>query len=433
MARGLTGVLAVLLLAVALFLANLNAVLGILLIAALLLFVALLAFGTEVVGIAMLTLCMALAPLDDVRPGGLDFITFSDLFLGLGFLLLAPTVVARHARIPKDYALGAMVLITASMVASALGPDVTTSVFVMMRLLIAAILLPTLFAWWRPEVRVIDNLARAYVVGQLFSLAIALLSGPEFSHRYKGLSTHVNYFGHTGLLALALCIYLFHRAKPANRWIVMGAAFLCGISIILSGSRAATLVAILLIVLYPVVERSAAKGYLVLLLGGIAVPLGSWALTLTGQNSPISRILGGDDTTAVSDQTRTEKLHESFDRWLADPIIGNGFSNAPLEAHNIYLQVAVVSGVIGLAGFLIIFWSLVRPLFDSDNPLHRLCYAALAYAGIGMLTNSLWDRFTWVVLALGFLATLPYEHAEPPPPEPEPGRRRLMIDPGMRF
>ena len=56
-----------------------------------------------------------------MRPGGLDFITFSDLFLGLGFMLLAPTIIGRHARVPKDYALGAMILIVASFLASAFG------------------------------------------------------------------------------------------------------------------------------------------------------------------------------------------------------------------------------------------------------------------------------------------------------------------------
>ena len=432
MGKGLASALALPLLAAMLFLANLNTTLGILLIPVMGMVVALLAFGTEKVGIAMLVVCVALAPLDNVRPGGVDFITASDLFLGLGFLLLAPAVISRHARVPKVYALGALVLIVASVLASILGPDPTTSVAVMLRLLVAAIFLPTIFAWWQPSMRVIDALARAYVFGQIVSLAAAILSGPEFSNRYKGLSTHVNYFGQTGLLAFALCIYLFHRAKRGNRWMVVVAAALCGYSIILSGSRAAAIVALMLGLLYPAIERSAAKAFVILLVAGVSVPLASYVLGSAGDDSPFSRFLG-DRTTSVSDQERTQSLNQSLDRWLADPILGNGFSNAPLEAHNIYLQVAVVSGVIGVAGFLMIFWSLVRPLFDTDNPLHRLCYTTLAYAAIGMLTNSLWDRFTWIVLALAFLANLPYQRERPEPePEPEPQRPRLMFAPGTR-
>lgn len=422
-----------------LFLANLNTVLGILLIGALVMFVALLAFGTEKLGIAMIFVCVGLAPLDNVRPGGVDFITASDLFLGLGLFLLAPVIIGRHARVPKDYALGAMVLIVASLLASAFGPDPTVSVFVMMRLLVAAIFLPTIFAWWQPSLKVIDWLAGAYIFGQLVSLAFAILSGPEFSNRYSGLSTHVNYFGQTGVLAFALCIYLFHRVKPGSRWLVILAAGLCAYSVVLSGSRAAAIVTVLLVLLYPVVERSAVKGVVVLLMTALAVPIASYALGLTGDNSPFSRFFG-DKSTSVSDSERTESLNAGIDRWLAEPILGNGFSNAPLEAHNIYLQVAVVSGVIGLAGFLIIFWSLVRPLFDShDNPLRRLCYATLGYAAIGMLTNSLWDRFTWVVLAMAFLANLNYTRPQPEPvADPEasgavPLRPRLMTDPRLRF
>lgn len=421
-----------------LFLANLNPVLGFLGIGASLLGLVLLAFGTEGVGIAMIFVCVALAPLDNVRPGGLDFITFSDLFLGLGFALLAPTIIGRHARVPKDYALGAMILIVASFLASAFGPDPTMSVFVMMRLLVAAIFLPTIFAWWQPSIRVIDWLAGAYIFGQIVSLAFALLSGPEFSNRYSGLSTHVNYFGQTGMLAFALCIYLFHHVRSGSRWIVVVAAGLCAYSVVLSGSRAAAIVVIVLVLLYPIVERSAVKGVVVLLMTALAVPVASYALGLTGDNSPFSRFLG-DKSTSVSDAERTESLNAGIDRWLAEPILGNGFSNAPLEAHNIYLQVAVVSGVIGLVGFLIIFWSLVRPLFDTnDNPLRRLCYATLGYAGIGMLTNSLWDRFTWIVLAMAFLANLNYVREQhEPEPEPTTGavplRPRLMTDPRLRF
>ncbi len=433
MGKGVASALALPVLAGMLFLANLNTVLGILLIGFLVMFVALLAFGSEKVGALMIFVCVLLAPLDNLRPGGVEFITFSDLFLGLGFVLLAPTIIGRHARVPKDYALGAMVLVTASLLASAFSPDPLLSVFVMMRLVVAAVFLPSIFAWWQPSIRIIDKLVWAYVIGQVVNLAAAILSGPEFSNRYKGLSTHVNYFGHTGMLAAALCIYLFHRVKPGNRWIVVIAGILCGYSVILSGSRAAAIVTIILVLLYPAIERSVAKGFVIVMVAALAVPLASYALGMAGSDSPFSRFLG-DSTTTVSDQERQQSLSSSLDRWLAQPILGNGYSNAPLEAHNIYLQVAVVSGVIGVAGFLFIFWSLVRPLFDTGNPLHRLCYPALGYAGIGMLTNSLWDRFTWVVLAIGFLANLAYEREEPEPePEPEPARPRLMFAPDTRF
>jgi hypothetical protein len=39
-----------------------------------------------------------------------------------------------------------------------------------------------------------------------------------------------------------------------------------------------------------------------------------------------------------------------------------------------------------------------------SGPLHRLGYVALGYAAIGLLTNSLWDRFVWMGLSLSVLA-----------------------------
>lgn len=367
--------------------------------------VALVVLGPERAGTASMVLGLFLAPMDDVRPVGL--VTFSDIFIAVGFLALLPTLLQRKAELPKLYLAGALVVLTASMLASALGPDPVSSLMVMLRLVAAAIILPTLMAWWRPHLRVLDVMAAAYVAGQLVSLGYALLDGPFVNNRYAGLSTHVNYFGQSGLLAFALCMHLFHRTTGVLRYVVLGAAALCGWSVLLSGSRAAAIAVVLLVVLYPLLERNALTAGAVLMLGVLAVPLANWALGRVGKDSPLSR-LTGDATTSYSDNSREQKLTESIDRWIANPILGDGYSNAPLEAHNIYLQVAVVSGVIGLIGFLMILWGVTRPLFDIDHPARRLCYAAVGYAALGMLTNSLWDRFTWAVLMLGFVANFAY-------------------------
>lgn len=363
--------------------------------------------GVERAGTAAVLLGLLLAPMDALRPGAGAFVTFSDGLVGLGFLLLVPTMIHRHARLPTMYAGGALIVLTASMLASLLGPAPLPSLIIMLRIVVAAIILPTAMAWWRPRLQVLDLLAAAYVGGQIVSLGYALVSGPEVNNRYDGLSTHVNYFGQSGALAFALCLHLFHRTTGVLRFAVLGAAALCGWSVALSGSRAATIVVAMLIVIYPLVERNTLTGGAVVLFGALAVPLASWALGSVGESSPLSRLLG-DSTTSYSDNTRQQKLTESLDRWLASPVLGDGFSNAPLEAHNIYLQVAVVSGAIGLVGFLMILWSVTRPLFNLGNPAHRLCYPALGYAALGMLTNSLWDRFTWTVLMLGFLANFAY-------------------------
>lgn len=410
-----------------LFIANQQPVLGFVFAGAIAGLLILLAVGIERGGTTLVVIGFVLAPMDNLRPIGV--VTFSDLFIALGFLLLIPSMIHRHARVPSTYGIGAFILLAVGLLASMLGPDPALSVLVMMRLVAAAIVLPILFVWWQPSIRVIDAMAKGYVFGALISLAYALLSGPQVNGRYIGLSTHVNYFGHTALLAVALCLYLMHRVKPSRRWIVLVSAGLLGWSVLLSGSRAAALVLVVMLILYPLIERSALTSTVILLGGGAALPLVSWALTQFGEDSPISRLLG-NNTTESSDDSRLQGLEESFERWLENPLIGNGFSNAPLQAHNIYLQVAVVVGALGLVGFLMIGWSILKVVFNVHHPLHRLGYAALAYAGIGMLTNSLWDRFTWTVLALAMLAnyTSYAEQQRPPTLEPvepiEPVRPR---------
>lgn len=408
------------LLAVMLFLANLNPALGFIAIGATALIVTFLILGLERGATAALVLGMLLAPLDNLRPIGV--VNFSDAFIALGFLLLIPTMMHRHARVPPIYGIGAFILLFSGLVASLLGPDPGLSVMVMMRLVAAAVILPMLFAWWQPSIRVIDAMAIAYVLGQLVSLAFGLLDGPQANNRYVGLGTHVNYFGHTGLLAFALCFYLLHRVRPGRKWLVLGAAGLCAWSVLLSGSRAAMIVLAIIVVIYPLIERSAVTSSVILLGGGIAIPAVTWILGQLDEDSPIARILG-DKTTSSSDESRVQGLEESFERWLAHPLIGSGFSDAPLQAHNIYLQVAVVIGAVGLMGFLMIGWSTIRPVFNISHPLHRLGYTALAYAAIGMLTNSLWDRFTWTVLALAFLANFPYTDDREAEPVEEPAVR----------
>lgn len=415
--RQFVSALTPLLLAVMLFLANLNPVLGFICIGLTALIVIFLILGLERGATAALVVGMLLAPLDNLRPIGV--VNFSDAFIALGFLLLVPTMLHRHTRVPPIYGIGAFILLVSGLVASLLGPDPGVSVLVMMRLVAAAIILPMLFAWWRPGIRVVDAMAKAYVLGQMVSLAYGLLDGPQVNNRYVGLSTHVNYFGHTGLLAFALCFYLLHRVRPAQKWLVLAAAGLCAWSVLLSGSRAAMIILAIVVVLYPIIERSAVTSSVILLGGAISVPAITWILSQLSEDSPIARILG-DKTTSTSDESRVQGLQESLDRWLAHPLIGSGFSDAPLQAHNIYLQVAVVIGSVGLVGFLMIGWSTIRPLFDIEHPLHRLGYTALAYAGIGMLTNSLWDRFTWTVLALAFLANFPYADEREPEPVEEP-------------
>ena len=130
--------------------------------------------------------------------------------------------------------------------------------------------------------------------------------------------------------------------------------------------------------------------------------MGDRLLVGFGSGSVIER-LQGDETTSYSDNERTVALQTGWDKFFAHPILGNGFDATALDAHNIYLEVGIGIGLVGLICYLLVLGTGVLPVLRS-GPLRRLGYIALGYAAIGMLTNSLWDRFVWMGISLSMLA-----------------------------
>lgn len=363
------------------------------------------AVGPDRSGAFFVILALFLAPMESVRPGAGSIVTFSDLAFAVGFALLAPRMLHRRNTIPVPFVVGGFLLLVVSLLASALSPDPLLSLTTMPRLVAAVVVLPLLFLQWRPSWRTLDVLAAAYVAGHLVSTAAGVLEGAESNGRYFGLTTHPNYLGHCAVLAFALLLHLRLRVPRGWRWVVWGAFAGCLLSVQMSGSRAAIVAVVLVLLVYPVVERSAVTAYLIVAGSVLAATFGNFLLERAGKGSALSR-LQGDATSRTSDRTREDVLSDALDRFLASPLLGDGFHETPLGAHNIYLQVAVVTGLLGLIAFLLIMWSMVVPLFRTAHPMHRLGFAALTYASLGMITNSLWDRFVWAVMAIGFVATL---------------------------
>jgi O-antigen ligase len=366
--------------------------------------VAVLAVGPERLGHVMVVAAMFTAPMNDVRPSSsVSLVTFSDLFFVLGIGLLLPRILHNRVKFPSMYLGGVAILLTSGLIASILAADQLVSLNGLSRLVAACIALPAAITWWNPGQRTVDVMAGAYVAGMVVSTADALIEGPLDNDRYVGLTTHPNFFGLSGLLSLALLMYLLDRVPSNRHWILYAAGAICLVGVVESGSRAALLVFAVLVVMYPLVERSAMAGYGILVAGGLMVVLGSWLLAAAGNGSALSR-LKGDSTSTYSDNQRSSLLESGFQQFLHKPFLGWGFTETPLASHNVYLEVAIAVGVVGLLGWLMLIWSLVRPLFDTALPRHRLAYPALGFALVGLLTNGIWDRFVWAAVALALLA-----------------------------
>jgi len=388
----------------ALEVANLGPVFGIGACIAIAGLVAVLAVGPERLGHALMIAALFTAPMDDVRPvSAVSFVTFSDLFFALGIGLLLPRILRNRVRFPSMYLLGAGLLLATGLVASLLAADQMVSLNGFSRLVAASIALPVAVAWWNPGDRTIDVMAGAYVAGMIVSVGVGLKDGPLMNDRYVGLTTHPNFFGLCGLMSLALLIHLLGRVPSHRHWIVYAAGAVCLLGVVESGSRAALLAFVVLVAVYPLVERSAMAGYAILIVGGLMVVVGGVLLgSLGGGGSAIDR-LKGDSTTAQSDHQRSGLLETGFHDFLRKPLTGSGFSDNPLASHNVYLEVAVAVGVVGLVAWCLILWSLVRPLFRTELARHRLAYPALAFAFVALLTNGIWDRFVWAAVVLALL------------------------------
>jgi hypothetical protein len=360
----------------------------------------LLVLGATRLGVITLMGCFLTAPAYKGLGGAGNTVTPTDALLVVGFALLLPRILTGRMRLPAPYVIGGAIIAmsglvatigSSSMLVSALG--VTFWLFVMMAVPIAVNL-------WHPSTTVIRLFAWSYITGQLLSWVIGRALGHVTGGRDYGLTNHPNYFAEAGLMCVALLIYLyFSYTGWRARLIVVLFGAICAGSVLASGSRAAPLVMAVLVVMIPVVERSAITGFVWAVVGAAIVGLSPLLLNLAGKTASVSRLLG-HGTAQGSDQAREQGLQTGLQMVREKPVFGRGLVTADLfNIHNNYLEVAVAVGAVGLIGYLLVLFSFARPLFEN-HPHRRLCYLVWAYIGWGATVPALYDRSIWVPLAL---------------------------------
>ncbi|HET7735959.1 MAG TPA: hypothetical protein VFK52_08305 [Nocardioidaceae bacterium] len=357
------------------------------------------AWTTELV----MVLGMFLAPMNDVRVGGP--VTAADLLFALGFVLLAPTLLRRRLEISQLFVLSWLVIFVLSLLASVAAANSGISFNHLARFMIAALVLPLAFMTWRPRQQLLVLMAAAYLAGVAVSVSYAATLGAG-GPRPFGLTTHPNFFGLTSVLGAALVPYVLQHFARRLRWAVWLAGLLCVYGVWISGSRAAFVALVAVVVVYTLREASVFMG-LAMAAAGTTLILFLDRLGSSGNNA-FGRILGGGSA-AGSDYQREQAFEAAMDRIAAHPILGNGYEHA-MEAHSIYLQVTTSIGVIGLAAYVLLLAAMALPLLDTHRPNYRLAYPALTYALVGIFTNSFWDRFVWAVLALSLAGVVLDNH-----------------------
>ena len=381
-----------------------STVYGILAMALVLGLTALFTFGLRGTAAGLNVAAMVAAPLTSVVVPGASFVTASDLLFVMGFILLFPTLMTQRLRVPWQFALGASVLFVVGFATSLFNDVPIGSLSLMVRVFAATLIFPILFVWWAPRGKTLFCLAGGYVAGVILSLAYGLANGPDpLTARYLGLSEQPTAFGYSGLLGLTLLPFVYAKIKPSNRWMVLVAGLLCMYTIWISGSRASLLVAGILAVIYPAMERSI-KVTAALTLGGIVLVANLDNILNDQGGNALSRLLGNAGASG-SNTERVKGLREALQVFYHHPIFGAGFDFDIFLAHDIYVQVLAGIGVVGLVAFLFVLWSMVTPIFYGPRPYRLLAYPALAYIIAGPITPNLGSRYVGILLALAFVVT----------------------------
>lgn len=366
----------------------------------------LIALGTERTSILLLMLAFGTAPMYrgiEGLTGGVA--TPTDFLLIGGIVLLLPTLTHHRFKLPGLYVLGLSLVFVMGVLAALVNGTPIGDAFELAQWIFFLGGLPAIIAWWSPSVRVVDALLWSYLAGHMLSTAVGLVRGPDQTDRYLGLTHHPNAFALAGQMSIAIVLYLIPRNKALwIRLLLFGIAGVAILSLILSGSRASTVVAAVLIIMVPVVERSAVSGFLLYAVGALVLVALPFLASTGGKGSALTRLTGGG-TAAAADASRLEGVRYGFDRFWDSPILGTGLNQIEL-IHNIFLEVLDSVGVFGAAGYLCVLYTLARPLF-SHHPLRRLSYMAWALIGVAAALPGLWDRTIWVPLSLAILTVLP--------------------------
>lgn len=328
--------------------------------------------------------------------------TPTDLLVLLGLLLLVPSVLRHELRLPTLYLVGLGALTVLGLRSAVVNPDPIGALIFVAVLVFYLGFFPIFVAWWQPGRATIDFLLWCYLAGQTASLLKALAEGKLLNNRYDGFAHHANAFGMGGVVAVAIVLYLLpHYRKWWVRVALVGIAVGGIAAVQMSGSRAATVVVIAIILLVPVMERSALAAVGLAVSAGIGVAFLPYAVEASGEGSSLTRLVG-DATARSADDARGEGLDYGLERFGQDPLFGTGFDVSVGLVHNLFLEVAVGVGLFGLVAYLAILFVLARPVLGT-HPLRRLSYIAWVLIVIGPAVPGLVDRTIIVPMALAIL------------------------------
>jgi O-antigen ligase len=364
----------------------------------------------EIRSVALLLFLLAIftSPMDATRVGPIGALA-DVLLLAAATLALARFLWAGRS-VPADRYLPVVASAGVFALAGTIGTFNSTatgeSVVNLMRFVVTTMLMPLAVASLAPRRPEIRRMAWAYVLGCTVSSIVSFTTVNPVVGRSAGLSSHPNVLGISAAFALALLAGLVDGASVRQRWYGAACAVVLLGGLSRSGSRAAVIALLVGLGAYlAITHRYRAAWYLlaVVAIGGSAVAMG--LVTLPG-DSALGRITQSSVGTKQSNDERAELAAVVIDRVDHHPIMGSGFGNAT-EAHNIFIQIVDIGGILAITGFVALAVSIIRSgwLGRRDPLVVGPLAMYIGYIVSGLVANSLWDRWLWFPIVIGLAAS----------------------------
>jgi hypothetical protein len=348
-------------------------------------------------------------PWDRMVVPGVSFLTPSDALFLLAVVLALPRLLTHRLWVPPAFLIGSLVFTVLAVLSCLNSTNAAQSSYYAARVVIMLIVIPALLVWGAPRGKMLIALALAFAAGTSISIVWGVFASVGVCN--YGLTQHANVLGATATLAMALLPFL-PRALPRQHrtWIGLSVLGVAGVGIMTSGSRAALIVAVVLLVLYPAAERSIVAALAVLGSGVVAIVLVGQRVAASNSEDALSRLLGSG-TATVANQARVEGVEKVWALAVQHPYFGSGFNFSDFLGHNAYVQIAASAGFIGLAAFVFVLLSMVAPLFLHDDIHSRLVYPAVVFIIAAPVSPQLTDRYIGFLLGLSLVGVVAVHEA----------------------
>jgi O-antigen ligase len=291
------------------------------------------------------------------------------------------------------------------------------------------------------------------IIGYVFHIpyfTIGLGKSVFALERATGLSGGPNTFAMAVLFSLPYIAYIFLTTEKARLKIFSVILLVINIlAVIVSFSRSGALVLGLLAILHVIIYRRFFRpknwGFVMLFLVAIISAIAIWA-----PSSYWSRIKSITQTSSdISIARRLSYTGIAWKSFKEHPILGTGpgsfpevyaHSGTPYKyvsedyrraAHNVYLEILVGTGILGLASFLIILLASLKDIFRArkrlilKGPKNLLSlFDAYLLSFISLLVffymiSLLYNKYLWMMIAMAYIMTALVEKIETASQEPD--------------